>query len=290
MKSILGLSWANKNSQRNYPFVDSANMMLGTVGFIPNDLIVDARIYLRNTYKAEEIPYLSRVELTPDRAIFTVACQEVVLGTAEVPYSLINSPVSEQTDTYQELNSEDKFAVRTLLKGGLTAGMFVIKLAGLAALQSLDQTAYDIEAGTINFVPAVCEYLPGPQVTSANEMVGSVTLRGESGIKVERLNNTDIKISIVGDPHFTRYGCLDASVNQGNDIFLERLKILHYESPTKVTLTTIDVKENAEDADNISNNSIRFQLNTANNLGVNERPALRISVNGNRIHFSMAGA
>ena len=285
MNSLNGLSWNDKNSHRNYPFLDNSNLAIGSSGFIPNDLIVDARIYIRGCYEAATTPYVSRLELTSDKAIFRISCNGSELGAVDVPYSLANSAVSENAGTYIGLNPDNKFAVRSVMQQGISSGMLVIKLQALDTLQSIGEGAYDFAANRLQFVPFVCEYLPGPQVTSVNGLAGNVTLRGEPGIKVERLNETDIKVSIVGDPHFTRYNCIDNPQAEELSSFLEQLIVVHYNTQDNLVATPVKVNEDGGIDLRLKS---KVGLNGAP-LPLNERPAFRITVSGNTINLSMAG-
>lgn len=287
MKYLVGLEWTNKNSQRNYPFTDSSTMIVGDYGFIPNDLIVDARIYLRGTYKALTTPHVGQISLELDKAIFHIMLGESELGQVEIPWNIAaNIQYTPVADT--------KLASFSIFNAGIPTGMMVINVTMLHILQSLGQGSYTLGSEVLQFLPFVCEYLPGPQITSVNGLTGPVTLRGETGIQVKQLPSSDneIEISIVGDPHFTRYNCLpgasdiaDALINLRSN-FLEELVIVHYLNANSSNPSISKLKTRIDSGPR-QDGSIDFHSESPPLQ--NGRRAFRITVNGNTINFSMAG-
>lgn len=294
MNSIVGLEWPAKNSQRNYPFVDSADLTIGEVGFLPNDLIVDARIYLRGTYQAQSTPYISRIEIQSDRAVVDVFVDDSYLGSVQIPWS---SPIGEAEGALPDAANATnafKLASMPIINDGISNGILMVNFASLYVLQSVGLGSYSFDADALRFVPFVCEYLPGPQVVSVNGLNGTVLLRGESGIKVERISDTDIKISIVGDPHFTRHNCVAGptaeAINDSLASFLEQLVVLHYiKNQAGVLLPRISRLKVRHDAQR-RDGSVDFHLQTEGDLSGSLRPAFRITVKDNTITLSMAGA
>jgi hypothetical protein len=283
MESLTGLSWNDKNAQRNYPFMDNSNLTVGTSGFIPNDLIVDARIYIRGCYEANATPYVSRLELTSDRAVFKISCNGAELGAVDIPYVLANLASSESNAIYTGLNVDSKLAIRNIMQAGISSGMLIVNLKAIDTLQSVGEGAYTFTPNQLQFVPFACEYLPGPQVTSVNGLTGNVILRGEEGIRVEKMPNsdTDIKISIVGDPHFTRYDCINNPQADDLSSFLEELVVIYRGENRNWNSVIVKVRENG---------SSDFSLKTkSGNLPLSQRPAFRITVAGNTINLSLAG-
>jgi hypothetical protein len=289
MNSITGLGWTNSNSSRNYPFLDNANLSLDSVGFLPNDFIVDARIYMRNTYEAASAPYVSKLQIGIDKAVFTVACDRIELGTVELPYALASeAQPNEEKGIYLDANGVDLLAISSLKQGNILTGHFVININGLNTIQAINQGTYEFLPNTLRFAPNACEYLPGPQVTSINGLSGNLILRGESGIRVERVNETDIKVSIVGDPHFTRFNCIEGIPDELLTSFLERLTVIHYADPNSespLQTSNLQVMRNA----NYGDGSIDFALSSPAEGSAEERRAFRINVQGNTITLSMAG-
>ena len=122
-----------------------------------------------------------------------------------------------------------------------------------------------------------------------------MTLTGNEGIKVERLNGTTIKISILGDPHFTRYECVvdpasaPAEVLDLNGVFLKNLTIVHYVKSAAGALLGPFVSKLKQKPDG----SVVLALKTKEfEVGSSEpdmRPAFRITTEGNSLIFSMAG-
>lgn len=295
MNRIAGTGWINNNSSRNYPFVDSANLSIASDGFIPNDFIVDARIYMRNTYQASRPAYISSLQVLADKVIITLACDRVELGKAELPYSLTaEQQPNEDKGTYFGPDGSDLLAVCSIKQNNVMAGVLVINVPALNIIQSLEQKLYSFAVNQLEFVAAVCDYLPGPQVTSINQTSGEITLRGETGILVEKTldGSSTIKISIVGDSHFTRSNCVENPLENEVALFLEQLTVIHYSNPEpNASLNTSRLK--VMNIDGLKDGSIDFSLMskvTRNNaLPLNERPAFRVTVEGNTIKLSMAG-
>jgi hypothetical protein len=287
MKSLVGLEWANNNTQRNYPFTDSSTMIIGESGFIPNDLIVDARIYLRGTYGATSTPYVSQIDLELDKAVLYISADANLLGQVEIPWNV-------SANLQYVSAAEIKLASFAVKSSAILTGMVTVNVEMMHVLQSLGQGSYRLESNVMRFLPFVCEYLPGPQVTSANELTGPVTLRGEAGIQVKQLPNsdTDIEISIVGDPHFTRYNCLPGSSDAADALaelrstFLEELLVVHYPSPTATNPVIRALKTRREGARR--DGSIDMH-STAPLTAISGTRAFRIVVSGNTINFSLAG-
>lgn len=294
MESIRGLSWPNNNSSRNYPFVDSTNLSLSSTGFLPNDFIIDARIYARGTYEATNTPYISKLQITADKIIITVACGSVELGLAELPYTLtLETEPNEAKGIYLGENGNNLIATCPILQNDILAGMFVVNIKALDTIQALNQNIYELTPDKLRFVPAVCEYLPGPQVTSINELAGDIVLRGETGIRVDRVNETEIKVSIVGDPHFTRFNCIDSPLENTLTSFVEELIVIHHLPPTsnnpneQTSIQTSKLK--VMNSENYRDGSIDFSLKLEDELELARRQALRITVEGNTITLGMAG-
>lgn len=296
MSSISGIGWANSNSGRNYPFADSVNLSIDSAGFIPNDFIVDARIYVRNTYESARPPYVKALQILSDKAIIKVACNNVELGSVEIPYSLIMEQApNENKGIYVGANGVDLMAICPMIQNGVLGGTFVVTISAINIIQSLEQKTYEFTPNRLEFVAAACEYLPGPQVTSINGVSGEVILRGETGILVEKVDNTssDIKISIVGDPHFTRFNCIDNPLQEDATSFLEQLTVIHRLGPAPSNLAINSLK--VMNSGIYKDGSIDFSLKTGvtpdsnSSIPLNQRPALRITVEGNTLKLGMAG-
>lgn len=298
MNSLIGLEWRDKNLQRNYPFVDSVNLSLGSAGFVPTDLIVDARIYLRGAYKANTTPYLGKIETRPDGALLFIYIDGVDLGVVSIPWALVNTEFAGSFPDSVNQTADVNLATLSIKNNNIVNGVLVVNKDALAMLQAFAQGTYTFTSDQLSFLPFVCEYMPGPQVTSANALIDSITLRGETGVKVERINSTDIKISIVGDPHFNRYDCLPG--NEGFDlfqnqlpIFLNQLSVLHYvknESGELIGPYQSTLKINHGNNLLRADGSIDFHLVTSTGQPREFRPAFRLTARDNSLIFSMAGA
>lgn len=293
MNSITGLSWSNSNSIRNYPFLDNANLTIDSAGFIPNDFIVDARIYMRNTYDSASTPYISKLQVTIDKALFTIACDRVELGVVELPYALaLENQPNENKGIYLNADGVSLLGLCPIKQKDVLGGQLVINLNALNTIQAINQGTYEFLPNTLRFAPAACEYLPGPQVTSINGLSGDIILRGESGIKVERVNETDVKVSIVGDPHFTRFNCIDVIPDGLLTSFVEQLTVIHYTTGLNPQTPVTSVLK-VMNSDKYKDGSVDFSLATKVQetpiVPLSERPAFRVNVAGNTITLSMAG-
>jgi len=298
MNSLTTLEWRNKNGQRNYPFIDSADLSLGSVGFLPQNLILDARIYLNGTYGATTTPYVSRVVVADVGVSIELSCTAKVIGTGYIPFSFVaslNTVYHYYGDTVGSTLANNIYEVSHVLVdiklADKSTGSLVVNLNSLTLLQSLGQVDLPLAPGKLSFLPSVCEYLPGPQVTSLNDLTGAIKIRGETGIEVHKVDENTIRIDIVGDPHFNRYDCTDGTLDDLLTPFLERISVLHYVKNSASNLigpysSTLKVRHDSARADG----SIDLALFTDNGLELEARPAFRLTVQGNSLTFSLAGA
>lgn len=280
MNSLESLHWRHLNSIRNYPFTDSSSLTLPN-GFIPQGWIVDARVYARNCYKPDDSAYIGRIVRDPSFIVLTFySGQGELLGEAKV-----------------EFTSSATFI--PILLNGVSAGCLVVDPSFNSTIQSIEEGEQLLEPQVARLVPSVCEYLPGPQVQSINDVAGTVLLRANEGIRATRVDDSTIRIDIVGDPHFERYGCPEGANDAANDAldlksrFLENLQILHYlrlpsGNIAGPVLSTLKRKKDG---------SIVLALESPTYAAANDaisfreaRPAFRISTEGNTITFSLAGA
>ena len=280
MSSLENLHWRHLNSIRNYPFTDSSSLTLAS-GFIPQGWILDARVYARNCYKADDSAYIGRIVRGSSFIVLTFySGQGDLLGEANVNFSSSNTFIP-------------------ILLNGVSSGCIVVDPSFNSTVQALDEGEQTVDPDVARLVPSVCEYLPGPQVQSINDVSGAVLLRANEGIRATRLDESTIRIDIVGDPHFERYGCPEGANEAANDVldvksrFLENLQILHYlrlpsGNIAGPVLSTLKRKKDG---------SIVLALQSPTYASGNDaislreaRPAFRISTEGNTITFSLAGA
>lgn len=285
MNPLSSLQWRNLNSERNYPFCDSASLVLGTITFIPQTFIIDARIYIAAGYQPRKPPYVSKIVITDTDLAIHISCDGVAMGIATYATAR-NSTAQQKIDT--------ELASGVILKEGKVIGNLVVGLKSLDLFKTIGPSSYDLNPEDLPFLPSVCDYLPGPQVTSLNDLVGSVTLQANTGVRFTKLNATDVKVDIVGDPHFTRYGCIldpstpAAAYQSSLSRFLEQLVIIHYleASSTQPVKTILKVNRTGVRKDG----SINFQLQTlGDGLGATERPAFRLNAQGSTLTLSMVG-
>jgi len=276
VNTIPHLEWRNLNASRNYPFLDSSTLSFSS-GFLPQSWIVDARIYARGNYASEQPCYVSRVTRTDAMvALQLSSAAGDVLGEAKIEFGSTKEQISI-------FDSE-----------GVLGGCLVIDPSKSFLLQSVDEGQYELTPEAATFLPAVCEYLPKNQVQSLNEKSGDITLTGNEGIRVDRLDSNTIKISVLGDPHFTRYECVDPNYPQSevlnlNGIFLKNITLVHYVKTLEGSLVGPFATKLKQKADG----SVVLSLKTAAFNPTQDtrelRPAFRITTEGNSIIFSMAG-
>lgn len=279
MNTLVNLEWRNLNSNRNYPFADSATMGFAEY-ILPQSWILDARIYIRNSYNQEQPCYISKLVRTAEAVVLTVSSSETtVVGQATISLT----------------SSADMINV---LDGTIVTGCLVIDPNRTSLLQAVDEGEYVLEATVAPIVASCCEFLPSPQVQSINSQVDNVTLVAREGISLSREDNSTIKVSIIGDPHFTRYNCAptDGSAAEQvlllRSVFLERFSVIHYikvgeDGRQLVTSRLIRAADG----------SIQLALQTnVPDIGATPegnratRPAFRITATENTITFSLAGA
>jgi hypothetical protein len=277
MNPINHLEWRNLNAGRNYPFLDGSSLIYDG-GFIPQSWIVDARIYARGNYSESQPCYISKLTRTNVLVALEVSSSSgFVLGEAIIKFS-------ENRDTI------------SIFDGEILTGCLVIDPLRSLLLQSIDEGEYDLTPTTATFLPAVCEYLPETQVQSINGKTANVTLTGNEGIKVERIDSSTIKISVLGDPHFIRYGCVvdsdsaPADVLDLNSVFLKNLTIVHYVKNTVGQMVgpyASKLKKRPDGSVVLALKTKKFQ--TGDPTVADMRPAFRITAEGNSLIFSMAG-
>lgn len=278
MNNIEYLEWHDLNASRNYPFTDSSTLTFNGK-FLPQSWIVDARIYIRGNYMETQACYISKLVRSEDRVSLQVSSYSgVLLGEAQISF-----------------NNNNNNETIALMDGVRVAGCLVFDLAKNGLIEAIEEGEYVFNASVASFLPSVCEYLPANQVQSMNDKSGHLTLSGNEGIRVDRLDSSTIKISIVGDPHFTRHNCVDG-VNQDasaalnlNGMFLKSLTIVHYVKNSQGQLIGPVVSRLKQKADG----SVVLALKTKDfdpALDTRElRPAFRITSQGNTLTFSMAG-
>lgn len=277
MNPIPYLEWSALNANRNYPFLDSSTLSFSS-GFLPQSWIIDARVYVRGNYRVEEPCHISKVTRTDAMVALQLSTASGdVLGEAKMEFGSSDS-------TIPVFDSQ-----------GVLGGCLVVDPAKSFLLQSIDEGEYQLTSEVATFLPAVCEYLPKNQVQSLNDKSGKVTITGNEGIKVERLDSSTIKISILGDPHFTRYDCVDSDYAQFevldlNGIFLKNITLVHYIKTLSGSLTGPFATRLKQKADGSVVLSLKTPTFNAQEDTRDLRPAFRITTEGNSITFSMAGA
>lgn len=278
MDTLSKLEWRNLNASRNYPFTDGASLSLADA-FIPQSWIIDARIYARGNYSEKSACYVSRLVRTADVVALQIkTAAGVFVGEAKVSFA------DTATDLIPIYDSD------------VVAGCLVIDPARNSLLQAISEGQYELASSIAPFVPSVCEYLPGNQVQSLNGRAGSVTITGNEGIQVVRVDSNTIQINVIGDPHFNRYNCVDGTNEDANaaldleGVFLKNLTVIHYVKNSNGDLygpVTSRLKKKDDGSVTLALATRAFNpTDDTREL----RPAFRITTDQNTLTFSMAGA
>lgn len=278
MEPLSKLEWRNMNSQRNYPFMDGASLSFNDA-FIPQSWILDARIYARNNYSEQGGCYLSKLI----RGSEVIALQfktksGVLLGEAKIKFS------DNTTDLIP------------IYDGAVVAGCIVIDPIRNSLMQAISEGEYEFASTVAPLVPSVCEYLPAAQVQSLNDKAGAVTITGNDGIQVVRLDSSTIQINIVGDPHFNRHNCVTGMNEDANaaldlsGIFLKNVKVVHYIKNAQGQFLGPVISNLSKKQDGSISLVLQAQTFDPAMDTRDLRPAFRITAEKNTLTFSMAGA
>jgi hypothetical protein len=278
--SIQNLEWRNLNSLRRHPFTDGSSLFFDG-GALPTGWILDARVYPRGQYQAEEPCRIGRLIRAYDAVVLELVTGSVVVGTARIL-----------------LGGQDSLI--TVLAGAVPAGCLVVDPARTQFLQAIDEGEYELPPGTADFLSCCVEAMPYPQVTSLGGASGDVLLSASEGISLTRVDSSTLRVDIVGDPHPTRYDCIQeepsSEGNQALDLqgtFLQQLTVVHYVKNAQGQL----VGPFASRLQSRPDGSIALVLRTqgmpdplpAGTTALDFRPAFRITVEDNSLVFSMAG-
>ena len=282
MESPNALQWTELNKIRNYPFTDNSTLAFSG-GFLPQQLIIDARIYIRGNYQQTLPAYISKLVKNDEYVELTISNGSGdIIGVSTLTYPPPLYVVPSDDDTHPVLSA-----------GSIVAGCLVINRNALSSLYSFESGEYILDSTTATFLVSCCEYLPGDQVQSINDLSGAVTLTAYEGVELTRTEPNIIKISIVGDPHFNRYDCVPAPdetaarVLELGALFMKQLRVVHYVKNSAGVLVGPYLSKLTKKPDG----SIILALNTsASAVALEARPAFRITTSGNTITFSLAGA
>ena len=282
MESPNALPWFELNKIRNYPFTDNSTLAFSG-GFLPQQLIVDARIYIRGNYQQTLPPYISKLVKNDEYVELTISNGSGdLIGVATLALPAPTRLIASEEEVYP-----------VLYAGTTVAGSLVVSKGSLSSLYSIEPAEYDLDSTTATFLVSCCEYLPGEQVQSINALSEAVTLTAYEGIELTTTEPNIIKISIVGDPHFNRYDCVPgptetaARVLELGALFMKQLRVVHYVKNSAGVLVGPYLSKLTKKPDG----SIVLALNTsASAVALEARPAFRITTSGNTITFSLAGA
>lgn len=290
MESPNALQWNELNIIRNYPFTDNSTLAFSG-GFLPQQLIVDARIYIRGNYQQTLPAYISKLVKNDEYVELTISNGSGdIIGVATLASSSAAAAGAAPGTTPAKI----EVRMYTIISAGsVPAGCLMVSAKAFSSLYSFESGEYDLDPITATFVVSCCEYLPGDQVQSINDLSGAVTLTAYEGIELTRTEPNIIKISIVGDPHFNRYDCVPAPdetaarVLELGALFMKQLRVVHYVKTSAGVLVGPYLSKLTKKPDG----SIVLALSTSESATALEaRPAFRITTSGNTITFSLAGA
>ena len=279
MNSLNSLEWRQLNSTRNYPFTDLATLSFDE-GFLPQNWILDARIYIRGNYEEYGPAYISKVVRNYESIVITVAASSgVILGEGKILL----------TDIVDVVDLKD---------AAILTGCLVIDPSRTSLVQSLPVGEYALAPTVAPLLAVCCEYLPAPQVQSVNGQAGHIRFTAEDGIKLTRVDSSTLKIDIVGDPHFNRHNCAIGASDNIDDalelsgLFLKRFKVIHYIKTSAGDLVGPYVSTLQRKADGSIVLALSTPVTTSQDpVELREaRPAFRLTATGDAITLSLAGA
>jgi hypothetical protein len=192
--------------ETKYPFDDTATLVTDTNLSLPQDLFVDAKIALPNTWT---LIGLTKVEITNNTIIFSFGNEnEPALATA----------TTAVPTTASLLIIRDVF--------NRVVGHVVIQPAVLEVLRTWPLGAHLFPADSANFV--VSCVVPGVPRQFAGFYVGNtvfaddIYLLGSDGVVVTIKDNM-LQIDVTGDPLFRRRACLAAGTAFVTPVFLRTI-------------------------------------------------------------------
>ena len=306
MEPLNRLAWRELNGTRNYPFTDNSSLFFDG-GLLPQSWILDARIYMAGNYQESGTCYVSKLTRSYDSITLTVSTASgVELGAAVVFFSSVDQIVPDPTATYAnpghvgsytDENNQWSRPIQIVSTTGNRAGCLIVDMTQTALAQALAEWEYVLDDTVAVFLPSVCEYSPYPQVVSINGKSGDVRITGSNGIQVKASGGDTIKVSVVGDPNFERYGCFSSGGNgdylTALDMFISRIKFVHYVVASNGSLQGPVVSTLYPSNDGSVGMVLRTKQRTAGGDPAAVRlavPAFRLKYSGNSIHFYLAGA
>lgn len=305
MEPLNRLAWRELNGTRNYPFTDNSSLFFDG-GLLPQSWILDARIYMAGNYQESGTCYVSKLTRSYDSITITVSTASgAELGAAVVFFSSVDQVVPDTTVTYANpghvgsyTDNDDQWSkpIQIVSTAGNRAGCLIVDMTQTALAQALAEGEYVLDDTVAVFLPSVCEYSPYPQVVSINGKSGDVRITGSNGIQVKASGGDTIKVSVVGDPNFERYGCFRSGGNEDYlialDMFISRIKFVHYVMSSNGSLQGPVVSTLYPGIDGSIGMVLRTKQRTAGEDPVVVRlaiPAFRLKYSGNSIHFYLAG-
>ncbi len=309
MEPLNRLAWRELNGTRNYPFTDNSSLFFDG-GLLPQSWILDARIYMAGNYQESGTCYVSKLTRSYDSITLTVSTASgVELGAAVVFFSSVDQIVPDPAATYANPGHVGSYTdednqwsrpIQIVSTAGNRAGCLIVDMTQTALAQALAEGEYVLDDTVAVFLPSVCEYSPYPQVVSINGKSGDVRITGSNGIQVKAFGGDTIKVSVVGDPNFERYGCFSGGDSGGNgdyltalDMFISRIKFVHYVMSSNGSLQGPVVSTLYPGNDGSVGMVLRTKQRTAEGsdpatvrLAI---PAFRLKYFGNSIHFYLAG-
>lgn len=274
MNELSGLAPWDRNSDRNYPFVDGATKAFSG-GFVPPYVFLDARIYFKGTYAAGSTFWISEIRRSSTDVTLYVSGSKGVLGSGSVVFGAGQDLVTLVADD------------------GSAAGCLVIAPDKFdTSFEMVPEGVYTLDSTVLPFLASLVSRLPSPTLTSLNGLSGSLVLKAGPGIDLARVDASTVKVSVVGDPHFKRYGCdlpeaLAHLEAEGRHVRRIRVKFWTPNSAGNLVPVEIDALPTPENGYSlplaVSGAPVDADDRTT-------RPALRMAVSGDEVTFSLAGA
>lgn len=184
--------WRDENSKRNYPFSDDASLDNGAGSLIPNDLFLDARLYLIG---GDSDVYLSSIVIAASTVTVTIGDSQNV-NAASAQFDYLNAPnVLEFFDGY-----------------GRPAGIIVSTPEQLRLMPALFGSSTTFTYDQTAFAASVVVPLPQPGVRGILLDDGSfftedVFLIGTKGVVLTQIDAQTIRVDVVGDPYALQQEC-----------------------------------------------------------------------------------
>lgn len=202
---ILHPEWRDSLRPTKYPFSDTSSLTNGQGDFVPNDLFLDASLYVIG---AKERLHISKISVGADTVVLAVSDVDR-RQVAKATFNLLEPPTT----------------IQVLDLRGRPAGILVAESAGLAVLQSWSSGDHEFALGAVEF--AARTTIPTPEIgvrgfllADGSLFTGDVWLVGEDGIVLSNGSAVVdsgcgqspgeyqfVRVDVVGEPLYRRKLC-----------------------------------------------------------------------------------